>query len=93
MKHIRWSPSVRPLSLLVALGSEVVRNHGKDCDDGDLGGDNDGDLNGGGDEKAKDLIPILMRRCSLLLSNFIFISETELKRLVGQLEKTRNDLK
>ena len=49
MKHIRWSPSVHPLSLLIALGSEVVRNHGKDCDDGDLGGDNDGDLNGGDD--------------------------------------------
>ena len=49
MKHIRWSPSVHPLSMLVALGSEVVEDHGKDCDDGDLGGDNDGDLNGGGD--------------------------------------------
>ena len=38
-----------PLSLLIALGSEVVGDHGKDCDDGDLGGDNDGDLNGGDD--------------------------------------------
>ena len=37
------------ISLLLALGSEVVGDHGKDCDDGDLGGDNDGDLNGGDD--------------------------------------------
>ena len=49
MKHITKSPSVHPLSLPVALGSEVVGNHGKDFDDGDLGGDNDGDLNGGDD--------------------------------------------
>ena len=49
MKHLMQSPSVHPLSLLLALGSEVGGNHGKDCDDGDLGGDNDGDLNGGDD--------------------------------------------
>ena len=31
------------------LSKLVVGDHGKDCDDGDLGGDNDGDLNGGDD--------------------------------------------